>query len=248
MKDPSKRNRYGTRTLAKAKAGNYFLVSHGRLARGVRRRHDRSLPAPFPGKRIFRLRPGPLHRRAVHLHAVAAHPQHGRRLRHRAFALRLSLLRPRSVGRRLGKISGYEKVEKQGKPRTDPFDELYIRTWRDLARYHGPESLGQEGPTALMRLPAIMEDILDAWDKAKNRPQFKAEYLVTHAITGSLAEGARVSAARLKMNKEETEALVNAIRRLYRASYPARTSNRCRRSCSRFPKTAATTARKFMTR
>ena len=59
-----------------------------------------------------------------------------------------------------------------------------------------------------MRLPAIMEDILDAWDKAKNRPQFKAEYIVTHAITDSLAEGARVSAARLKMNKDETEALV----------------------------------------
>ena len=60
-----------------------------------------------------------------------------------------------------------------------------------------------------MRLPAIMEDVLDAWEKAKNRPQFKAEYIVTHAITDSLAEGARVSAARLKMNKDETDALVN---------------------------------------
>jgi hypothetical protein len=59
-----------------------------------------------------------------------------------------------------------------------------------------------------MRLPAIMEDIFDAWEKAKSRPQFKAEYIVTHAITDSLAEGARVSAARLNMNKEETEALV----------------------------------------
>ena len=59
-----------------------------------------------------------------------------------------------------------------------------------------------------MRLPAIMEDILEAWEKAKPRPQFKAEYIVTHAITGSLAEGARVTAARLKMNKDETEALV----------------------------------------
>ena len=53
-----------------------------------------------------------------------------------------------------------------------------------------------------------MEDILEGWDKVKARPQFKAEYIVTHAITGSLAEGARVSAARLKMNKDETEALV----------------------------------------
>ena len=38
----------------------------------------------------------------------------------------------------MGKISGYEKVEKKGKGRTDPFNELYIRTWRDLARYLGP--------------------------------------------------------------------------------------------------------------
>jgi hypothetical protein len=108
----------------------------------------------------------------------------------------------------MGKITGYEKVEKKGQGRTDPFNELYIRTWRDLARYQGPEALGQEGPAALMRLPAIMEDIFDAWEKAKSRPQFKAEYIVTHSITDSLAEGARVSAARLKMNKEETEALV----------------------------------------
>ncbi len=49
----------------------------------------------------------------------------------------------------------------------------------------------RKDPTALMRLPAIMEDMLDAWDKAKNRPQFKAEYIVTHAITSSLAEGAQ---------------------------------------------------------
>jgi hypothetical protein len=60
-----------------------------------------------------------------------------------------------------------------------------------------------------MRLPAIMEDILDAWEKAKNRPQFKAEYVITHAITDSLAVAARVSASRLKMNRDETEALVN---------------------------------------
>jgi hypothetical protein len=44
--------------------------------------------------------------------------------------------------------------------------------------------------------------------KAKPRPEFKAEYIVTHAITCSLAEGARVTAARLKMNKDETDGLV----------------------------------------
>src|SRR6266581_1981251 len=45
-------------------------------------------------------------------------------------------------------------------------------------------------------------------EKAKPRPQFKAEYVVTHAISGSLTEAAKVIAARLKMNRDETDALV----------------------------------------
>ena len=209
VKDPSKRNRYGTRTLAKAKPETIFWY---RMA---------AWPAAFEAGMIEACRRhfpvsefsvygqghstgGPficmLSQRIPNMAGVCA-------TEHSPFGY---LCSGREVwGGELGKISGYEKPEKQGKPRSDPFDELYIRTWRDLARYLGPESLGQEGPTALMRLPAIMEDVLDAWEKAKNRPQFKAEYLVTHAITASLAEGARVSAARLKMNKEETEALVN---------------------------------------
>src|SRR5262249_35410969 len=82
-------------------------------------------------------------------------------------------------------------------PRSDPFNELYIRTWRDRARYAGPEALGQEGPQALMRLPWLMEDILDWWDKTKARPQFKAEYIITHNIRASLEAAARVAAERL---------------------------------------------------
>ena len=209
VKDPSKRNRYGTRTLRESKTRDNFLVSHGRLAGGVRSRHDRSVPPPlslgeFSVYGQGHSTGGPfvcmLSQRIPNMAGVCA-------TEHSPFGY---LCSGREVwGGELGKISGYEKPEKQGKPRSDPFDELYIRTWRDLARYLGPESLGQEGPNALMRLPALMEEVLDAWERAKNRPQFKAEYLVTHAITGSLAEGARVTAARMKMNKEETEALVN---------------------------------------
>ena len=36
----------------------------------------------------------------------------------------------------LGKISGYDRVTDQQAPRSDPFNELYIRTWRDCARYN----------------------------------------------------------------------------------------------------------------
>ena len=53
----------------------------------------------------------------------------------------------------LGKVSGFERVSTDDAVRSDPFNELYIRTWRDLARYAGPEALGQQGPAALMQLP-----------------------------------------------------------------------------------------------
>jgi hypothetical protein len=108
----------------------------------------------------------------------------------------------------LGKVAGYERVTKKPAPRTDPFNELYIRTWRDRARYAGPESLGQEGPAALMRLPWLMEEILDWWDKTKARPQFKAEYILTHNIKSSLRKAAEATAERLKLAGPEKEALV----------------------------------------
>jgi hypothetical protein len=110
----------------------------------------------------------------------------------------------------LGKIEGYERVatKKKAKKRTDPFYDLYIRSWRDRARYAGPEALGQEGPNALMRLPWLMEEIFDWWEKMKMRPQFKAEYLITHNIRDSLAQAAEVTAKRLKLNQDETKALI----------------------------------------
>ena len=59
-----------------------------------------------------------------------------------------------------------------------------------------------------MRLPWLMEEILDAWDVARKRPQFKAEYMITHNIVGALEAAARAAAARLKMSDAETEKLV----------------------------------------
>ena len=86
------------------------------------------------------------------------------------------------------------RPRKKRAPRSDPFNELYLRTWRDRARYAGPEALGQEGPQALMRLPWLMEEILDFWNSAKKRPQFKAEYIITHNIRASLEAAARAAA------------------------------------------------------
>lgn len=111
----------------------------------------------------------------------------------------------------MGKIKGYQLLEtaKTLPSRADPFEELYIRSWRDLARYVGPEVLGKEGPQGLMRLPMIIEDVLDTWDKSQKRAQFKAEYVVTHSIDGSLEKAARVTAERLKLNEADTKALVD---------------------------------------
>ncbi|MFN4283746.1 MAG: hypothetical protein ACK4NA_14005 [Alphaproteobacteria bacterium] len=108
----------------------------------------------------------------------------------------------------LGKVAGFERVSKKPAPRTDPFDELYIRTWRDRARYAGPEALGQEGPSALMRLPWLMEEILDWWNKTKMRPQFKAEYILTHNIKSSLRKAAEATANRLGLSGPEKQKLV----------------------------------------
>jgi hypothetical protein len=108
----------------------------------------------------------------------------------------------------LCKVAGFERVTKKRAPRTDPFNELYIRTWRDRARYAGPEALGQEGPQALMRLPWLMEEVFDWWDRTKARPQFKAEYIITHNIKTSLEAAARAVAARLKLPDTEAQALV----------------------------------------
>lgn len=83
-----------------------------------------------------------------------------------------------------------------------------MRTWRDIARYRGSEALGQEGPNALMRLPSLMEEVLERWRVERKRPQFKAEYMVTHNIVGSLEAAARTAAGRLGMTAAATDALV----------------------------------------
>jgi hypothetical protein len=85
-----------------------------------------------------------------------------------------------------------------------PFNFLVLRTWRHLAKYAGPES----GPDGCWRLPWIMEDVFDAWDRVKHQPQFKAEYHVTYGALDQLAEAARVTAARQGLDTADTEALV----------------------------------------
>ncbi len=108
----------------------------------------------------------------------------------------------------LGKVGANDRVKSKSNPRTDPFNELSIRSWRDLARYAGPEALGKQGPDALMKLPRLMEDVLERWDRGKHRPNFKAEYIVTHNVRQSLEAAARAASDRLGLTGGETQALV----------------------------------------
>ena len=202
------RPRYGTRTVARAKPGTnfYYRMAAWPVAfeEGMKEAMRRHLPeGTFSIYGEGHSTGGPfvsmLSQRVPNFAGVVA-------TEHTPFG-HVGAMRDNWSGS-LGKVSGSERVSTDDAVRSDPFNELYIRTWRDLARYAGPEALGQQGPAALMQLPMLMEEILDTWDRARARPQFKAEYVITHNIAASLTEGAKVSAKRLGMNRDETEALV----------------------------------------
>ena len=209
VRDASKRMKYGTRTSARAKPGTRF---YDRMS---------SWPMAFEGgmKEACR-RHFPESEFSIYVHGHSTGGPYVSMLSQRVpniagvIAIENSTFgyineRKHQWGGHVGKIEGYKPVAtKTDESWKDPFNDLYIRTWRDLARYRGSEALGQEGPNALMRLPWLMEEILDAWDVARKRPQFKAEYMVTHNIVGALEAAARAAAERLKLSPEKTDELV----------------------------------------
>ena len=107
---------------------------------------------------------------------------------------------------------GYMYQKMVGYEWPDPFTDVVIRTWRDIARYSGAEARSQEGDAALMRLPWLMEDVFDAWQKGVHLPQFKAEYPLHYANLATMTEAAKAAAKRLAMNEDETDALAAQYR------------------------------------
>jgi len=75
-----------------------------------------------------------------------------------------------------------------------PFYCLRIRSWRDTARYAGFEALENEGPEALKRLPMLMEEIFESWEKGKASAQFKAENMIRFNGIKALTEAAWATA------------------------------------------------------
>lgn len=205
--DDTKRFRYGTRTVARAKPGTRF--------------YDRMAGWPIAFEEALKetcRRNFPVDEFSIYVHGHSTGGPFVSMLTQRVANIAGAIAVENSPfgyiqeaqhawSGSLGKIPGFTRVTKKAAPRQDPFNELYIRTWRDLARYRGPEALGQEGPQALMRLPWLMEEILEAWNGVKHRPQFKAEYIVTHNIRSSLKAAAKATAERLGLDARETRAL-----------------------------------------
>lgn len=84
-----------------------------------------------------------------------------------------------------------------------PFNHLRLRTWRDTARYMY-EGMRDKG----VGLPMLIELTFERWRNAKKRPNFKAEDFIHKNSTRALEAAARVSAERLKLSNQETDALV----------------------------------------
>lgn len=192
--DQANRIKYGSRTLARAKPGSRF---YDRMA---------AWPAAFEdGMKAACARHFPQGEYSIYAHGHSTGGPFIALLAQRVpniagiMALEMSIF---------GEIMVAKERWAGGLGVHDPFTDLYIRTWRDVARYRGPEALGAEGPNALMRLPWLMEEVLEAWEAGKARPQFKAEYIVTEAVAPSLEAAARASAQRLGLDPAATQALV----------------------------------------
>ena len=84
-----------------------------------------------------------------------------------------------------------------------PFNQLRLRTWRDTARYMY-EGIKDKG----IGLPMLIELTFERWETAKKRPNFKAEDFIHKNSTKALTAAARVSAERLKLSDQETDAMV----------------------------------------
>ena len=212
VKDYSQRPRYGIRTLAKAKPGTTFYYRMAGWPAAFEKGGIAAMEKHFPEDEF-----------SIYLHGHSTGGPFTMMLSQRVpniagiLAIENSsfgyIYRAQAAwGGQLGKIEGFNRVQDEEillPSRSDPFDELYIRSWRDSARYAGPELLGQEGAEALMRLPMIMEDILDDWGDVQRYASFKAEYIVTHGIEESLTEAATVTAKRMGLGREETQELID---------------------------------------
>lgn len=98
--------------------------------------------------------------------------------------------------------------EVNGRPWLGQFNDLMVRTWREIARYRGAEALKKRGAEALMSLPSLMEEVFEDWETAKLAPQFKAESILHVNCVPALTAAAEATAKRLELSSAATAELV----------------------------------------
>jgi hypothetical protein len=194
-KEVSRRKRWGTLILARAKEGTEF---YNRMA---------GWPVAFEeGAKELMRRFLPEHEYSIY---GDGHSTGG------PFTFMLSQRVPNFVGvigmetSTFGYMYG-KNLNAQGisDPWPIPFNCLRINSWRDSARYIGFEALEKEGGDALKRLAMLMEEVLEASAKESGLANFKAENIIHFYSPSGLTEAARATAKRLKMSAGDTEALV----------------------------------------
>jgi len=192
VEDKSMMERYGTTIMACAREGTEF---HDRMA---------AWPMAFEeAGRDLMTRHMPAGEYTIYMHG---HSTGG------PFAFMLTQ-RVDNIGGIIGMESspfGYIYARQVNQSWHLPFNCLKIRTWRDVARYAGPEALESEGPEALLHLPMLMEQVFESWAKESNttQPLFKAEYPVHLNGVEALGSAAQAVARRLAMTSRETDQLV----------------------------------------
>ncbi len=188
--DTSLRARYGTRTSARALPGSRF---YDRMA---------AWPAAFESAmKAICAREFPVDLWSVHVHGHSTGGPFVHMLTQRvANVVGVAGIENSPFGSIYQKMIG---IEWHG-----PFNDLLIRTWRDIARYAGAEAFHQEGAAALMRLPWLMEEVQERWNRSRAKPNFKAEYPLHYGCVPAMTAAAHAVAARLSLSDAETAALV----------------------------------------
>ena len=190
VEDTTMRARYGTRTNARAKPGTRF---YDRMA---------AWPAAFEtAMKEICAREFPVADWAIHVHGHSTGGPFVHMLCQRVEnVVGVVGIENSPFGSIYQKMIGIEW--------TGPFNDLLIRTWRDIARYAGAEAFHQEGAAALMRLPWLMEDVHERWNRSRTKPNIKAEYPLHYGCVPAMTAAAQAAAQRLQMSEAETAALV----------------------------------------
>ena len=197
--DTSMRPKYGTITMACAKEGTEF---YNRLA---------AHPMAFEeaGKEMMR-RHFPVGEYSIYIHGHSTGGPYSfmftQRVENIAGVVGMESSPYGSIYRLQSKRSGnpYGKT-----PGEVPFSCMSLFDWRLTAMYLGDEALMQEGPEALMRLPMLMEEVYEAYERSKRFPRFKTEGPVHFGGIRELGRAARAAAKRLDMGPERTKQLVD---------------------------------------